>query len=89
MLSDLYVSQIRLRYEIPENSYLSSLPVVTNLRRMGTLTFHKPVTFFVGENGVGKLTLIEAIAISMGFNPEGGTVNFNFLQTTVILNYIK
>lgn len=78
MLSELYVSQIRLRYEIPENSYLSSLPVVTNLRRMGTLSFHKPVTFFVGENGVGKSTLIEAIAISMGFNPEGGTVNFNF-----------
>lgn len=34
--------------------------------------------FFVGENGVGKSTLIEAIAVAMGFNPEGGTKNFNF-----------
>jgi predicted ATPase len=32
----------------------------------------------VGENGTGKSTLLEAIAVSMGFNPEGGTRNFNF-----------
>ena len=49
-----------------------------NLRRMGGLRFHKNVTFLVGENGVGKSTLIEGIAVAMGFNPEGGTVNFNF-----------
>ena len=38
----------------------------------------RPVTILVGENGVGKSTLIEAMAIRMGFNPEGGTINFNF-----------
>jgi len=32
----------------------------------------------VGENGTGKSTIIEAIAVSMGLNPEGGTQNFNF-----------
>ena len=30
-----------------------------------------------GDPGIGKSTLIEAIAVSAGFNPEGGTVNFN------------
>ncbi|WP_330508535.1 AAA family ATPase [Lachnoanaerobaculum gingivalis] len=38
----------------------------------------KPVTIFVGENGVGKSTLIEGLAVAMGFNAEGGSVNFSF-----------
>jgi predicted ATPase len=32
----------------------------------------------VGENGMGKSTLLEAIAMAIGFNPEGGTLNFSF-----------
>jgi len=42
------------------------------------LALHENVTFIVGENGSGKSTLIEAIAIAAGFNPEGGSKNFNF-----------
>lgn len=42
------------------------------------MRFHPQVTFFVGENGTGKSSLIEAIAILSGFNPEGGSRNFNF-----------
>jgi len=34
-----------------------------------------PVTFFVGENGSGKSTVMEAIAMSCGFNPSGGGRN--------------
>ncbi len=36
----------------------------------------KPITFFVGENGSGKL--LEAIAVAYGFNAEGGTKNYSF-----------
>ncbi|MEV4658827.1 AAA family ATPase [Micromonospora sp. NPDC049301] len=36
------------------------------------------MTFLVGDNGTGKSTLIEAIAVAAGFNPEGGSVNFRF-----------
>ncbi len=32
----------------------------------------------MGENGSGKFTLLEAIAIAFGFNPEGGTRNYRF-----------
>jgi predicted ATPase len=32
----------------------------------------------VGENGTGKSTLIEAIAVGLGFNPEGGTKQSQF-----------
>ena len=78
MFSELYVSGIRLSKAIPQDNYLHDLPVCRHLKRMGSLDFSKRVTFFVGENGVGKSTLIEALAISMGFNPEGGTINFRF-----------
>jgi len=74
----LYLRDIRISKEIPRNNYLSRLPVVKNLGAMGRLEFSKNVTFIVGENGIGKSTLIEGIAVAMGFNPEGGTVNFNF-----------
>lgn len=78
MLSNLHVCSVRLSKELPWDSYLNDLPVVRNLKKMGMLRFQSPVTFLVGENGIGKSTLIEAIAVNMGFNPEGGTVNFNF-----------
>lgn len=55
--------------------YPFSIPV---LRNFTSLQFHPKVTYLVGENGMGKSTLIEAIAIACGFNAEGGTKNFNF-----------
>ncbi len=75
---NLYIRDVRISKEIPRNDYLTKLPVVKNLKKMGRLDFSKNVTFIVGENGIGKSTLIEGIAVAMGFNPEGGTVNFNF-----------
>ena len=52
-----------------------SIPAI---HRLDEMEFHSGVTFFVGENGSGKSTALEAIAILMGCNPEGGTENFNF-----------
>ena len=78
MQNSLHVQTLRLSRDLPRGSYLNDLPVVRNLKKLGTLRFTSPVTFFVGENGIGKSTLIEAIAVNMGFNPEGGTVNFRF-----------
>ena len=78
MNSELFLKRISLDKELPSDSYLSLLPVVKNLKKRKGLTFDSPVTFFVGENGVGKSTLIEAIAVSMGFNPEGGSKSFSF-----------
>lgn len=73
-----YISQIKLRQGIPADSYLRELPAVRFLLEQGGLAFNRSVTFLVGENGTGKSTLLEAIAVAYGFNPEGGTKNFNF-----------
>jgi predicted ATPase len=47
-----------------------SIPAIKHLH---TLELHPQVTFFVGENGTGKSTLLEAIAVAEGFNAEGGS----------------
>lgn len=43
-----------------------------------TLKYQTPVTIFTGENGSGKSTMIEAIAVAYGFNAEGGNRNIVF-----------
>ena len=65
-----------LRHRVPSfDRFPYCLPAVRNLDR---LAFHPKVTFLVGENGTGKSTLLEALALSVGLNPEGGSRNFNF-----------
>jgi predicted ATPase len=43
-----------------------------------------PICFFVGENGTGKSTLLEAIAVHYGFGREGGSRNFSFETTSSV-----
>jgi len=79
MFSDLYIEGLKIRKDIRQSdSYILNLPVVKNLLRKEELPLNRKVTFFAGENGTGKSTLLEAIAVSCGFNAEGGTRNFNF-----------
>jgi predicted ATPase len=68
------VELLRERIERP-TEYPFSIPA---LRGFEELELDAKVTFLVGDNGSGKSTLIEAIAVAAGFNPEGGSKNFNF-----------
>jgi predicted ATPase len=71
-----YLREISLRDNTErEQQYPFSIPAI---RGMGTITFHPDVTFFVRENGTGKSTLLEAIAVLCGLNAEGGSKNFRF-----------
>jgi predicted ATPase len=70
-LKDIYFNKDK----VDLNTYPFSLPFFGNSDK---IRIHPNVTYLVGENGTGKSTLLEAIAVASGFNPEGGTVNFNF-----------
>lgn len=63
------------------DKYPFNIEVIKNLNE---ITLTSPVTFLVGENGIGKSTLIEAIAVALGLPAEGGTENFRYktLNTT-------
>ena len=45
-----------------------------------SLEFTTPVTFFVGENGAGKSSVLEAIAWSTGFGVHGGNRDHQFVE---------
>jgi len=70
-----YLLSMRLNQDNVPDGYPFNIPCIKSFKE---LAFHPNVTFFTGENGVGKSTLIEAIAIYLGFNAEGGSKNFNF-----------
>ncbi|KLU63360.1 DNA replication and repair protein RecF [Peptococcaceae bacterium CEB3] len=86
-----YIRHIELmREKVPSfTEYPFNLPAIRELR---SLPFDPKVTFIVGENGSGKSTILEAIAVAYGFNAEGGTRNFNFSSRAThseLNNYIR
>jgi predicted ATPase len=50
-------------------SFPFNIPAVQNF---GEIEFHPAVTFLIGENGSGKSTIIESIAIRLSFEEIGG-----------------
>jgi len=75
-MENLFINSIRLERE---NIDFSKYPFnIECLKNFEELTLDNPVTFFYGENGVGKSTLVEGIAIALGLNPEGGSNNMQF-----------
>lgn len=56
------------------NAYPFSIPAVQGLNGLAL----SAVTYFIGENGSGKSTILEALAVASGFNAEGGSINFTF-----------
>jgi predicted ATPase len=55
--------------------YPFNVPVIENLE---SIKITSNVCFFIGENGTGKSTLLEAIASNYGFGKEGGSKNISF-----------
>ena len=75
-----FLKSISLRREWVESFevFPYSIPAIKHLT---TIELHPRVTFFVGENGTGKSTLLEAIAVAEGFNAEGGSRHAMFKTT--------
>lgn len=73
-----FVEQVRLDPQAETGRYPFTLPVVRHLAHAGGLDLDPRVTFLVGDNGTGKSTLVEALAVAAGFNAEGGSQSFRF-----------
>ena len=71
------------------DQYPFSLPIFNSTEQ---LHFERPVTFFVGENGTGKSTLLEAIALACKIHiwrkEEGTRYQVNRFEK-LLFNYIR
>jgi len=67
------------------SEYPFNIPAIGSL---DNLEINSRVCFFVGENGTGKSTLLEATASHYGFGLEGGNRNFS-PQTTASVKSIN
>ena len=78
------------KYIKPEKPYLRSIEVIGDMdekvypymipaiRDLDGFSFHKDMTILVGENGSGKSTILEALALGLGFSAEGGSKDHIF-----------
>ena len=77
-MSTDFIKEILFEGAIEKDSYLANIPSVRYLEENRRLPITHDITIFVGENGTGKSTLMEAVAVACGFNAEGGSRNFCF-----------
>lgn len=69
----------KIKIDFDENTDFSTYPFSLNIiANLKEITFPTQVTFFIGENGAGKSTILESIATKVGFGKEGGSKNINF-----------
>ena len=74
-----FLKAVRLDWDrmLPDtpDPYLRAIPAVAGLDE---LALDPAATFLVGDNGTGKSTLLEAIAVAADLNAEGGSRHFRF-----------
>jgi len=56
----------------PGSRWPTSIPAVAQVLREG-LDLDPGITLLVGENGSGKSTIVEGVALAYGLSPEGGS----------------
>ena len=71
-MNDLFIQGISLHWDkVGKDSYLREIAAFQGLDQ---IRFNKPVTFFAGENGSGKSTMLEAIAVDLIRKAEQGII---------------
>ncbi len=74
-----YLKSIRI--EQPQGADLKQFPfTIAAIKDIDQLDFHPDVTFFVGENGSGKSTILEAIATKIEISGLGGGKEIQFVS---------
>jgi predicted ATPase len=70
----VFLRSVALRADAPSDGFPYELEAV---RQIDKIEFG-PVTVLVGDNGTGKSTIVEALALLAEFNAEGGGRNLRF-----------
>ena len=72
MRSQRYIDElVFLRERVTDwNEYPYNVPCI---RKFENIRFTNPVTFLLGDNGTGKTTILESIALLAGLGIEGGS----------------
>ncbi|MGX7030138.1 AAA family ATPase [Vagococcus zengguangii] len=74
-----FIKRVRMKTSDKfEVEYYHELPVIKWFKQNEGLVLSDKLTIISGENGQGKSTFIEALAVAMGMNAEGGSQQFNF-----------
>ncbi len=66
-----------------EGKWPFTVPAIKAIAQ-GGLDFELPVTFFVGENGTGKSTIVEAIAEAFKIDVRGGHGGRRYASTEAV-----
>lgn len=74
----MFVHELKLSNMKKGTGYPFDVFAIQEIAHKGSLVFDRPVTFLSGDNGTGKSTILEALAVAYGINPEGGSQNFTF-----------
>ncbi|AWB84897.1 AAA family ATPase [Corynebacterium liangguodongii] len=69
----MYIRALRAQENPRAEPWVFDVAAVSHLLERGEIDLSHPATIFTGDNGVGKSTLIEAIARGYGFSTAGGT----------------
>ena len=67
----MFIKSVRIVGDVPP--WAADAPAIQALAAAGGFQFRAPITVLTGGNGVGKSTLLEAIARAWGFPLTGGT----------------
>ena len=81
--SKLFIKSISLNEDIEPHLFEEYPLNICALRFFASLKFVSPVTIFIGANGCGKSTIIEAIASNIGIPITGG----NKIIGAIVENY--
>jgi predicted ATPase len=65
---EMYLKQVKINSDTfpTRRCYPFNIAII---KTPAQVTFRKPITFFVGENGSGKSTVLDAIARKCGVHP--------------------
>lgn len=86
-MNSQYITSVELEFsEEAKKYYPYNIDAFKDLDR---LEFKNNVTFFIGENGSGKSTMLEAIAVSLGLIQKAVLKILRFLQKIHIVSYTK